>query len=59
MLKTRILTALVLVSLVLVALFALPPRGWGVLTLAIVAFAAMEWAGLAGFARGATVGFSA
>jgi phosphatidate cytidylyltransferase len=57
MLKTRIVTALVLVPLVLAALFALPPRGWGVLTLAIVVFAATEWARLARFPRPAAVGF--
>ncbi|MGH8800405.1 MAG: phosphatidate cytidylyltransferase, partial [Casimicrobiaceae bacterium] len=47
MLKTRIITALVLIPLTLAALFALPPRAWGALTLAIVVVAAAEWARLA------------
>jgi phosphatidate cytidylyltransferase len=49
MLKTRILTALVLVPLVLAALFMLPPRGFGVAALAVVFLAAREWSRLAGF----------
>lgn len=51
MLKTRVLTALVLVPLVLIALFGLPPRGWGALTLGIIVIAASEWANLAGYRR--------
>ncbi|MFO1317605.1 MAG: phosphatidate cytidylyltransferase [Burkholderiales bacterium] len=50
MLRTRILTALVLVPLVLAALFLLPPRAWGVVTLAVIGVAAYEWARLTGFA---------
>jgi phosphatidate cytidylyltransferase len=49
MLKTRIATALVLVPLVLAALFLLPPRGWGLVLLAVTLAAAYEWARLAGF----------
>lgn len=49
MLKTRILTALVLMPLVLCALFLLPPRGFGVAMLAIMVLAAREWSRLAGF----------
>jgi len=49
MLKTRILTAVVLIPLVLLALFGLGTRGWGLVALAIVVIAAGEWAGLAGF----------
>ncbi|HKW79613.1 MAG TPA: phosphatidate cytidylyltransferase [Casimicrobiaceae bacterium] len=52
MLKTRIITALVLVPLTLAAIFWLPPRGWGGLTLAVVVIAASEWAGLAGLRKG-------
>ena len=47
MLKTRIITALVLIPLTLAALFGLPPRGWGAVTLAVVVVAAAEWAELA------------
>ncbi len=50
MLRTRILTALVLVPLLLAALFLLPPRAWGVATLAVIGIAAYEWARLTGFA---------
>ena len=49
MLKTRILTAAVLIPLTLGALFWLSPRGWGIFTLAIVGVAAVEWADLAGY----------
>jgi len=51
MLKTRILTAAVLVPLTLAALFLLPPRAWGVVTLAVVGVGASEWANLAGCAK--------
>jgi phosphatidate cytidylyltransferase len=46
-LKTRIITASVLIPLTLAGLFGLPPRGWGALTLVIVIVAATEWAELA------------
>jgi len=49
MLKTRILTALVLAPLVLCALFLLPPRGFGVAMLAVTVLAAREWSRLALF----------
>jgi phosphatidate cytidylyltransferase len=49
MLKTRILTALVVAPLVLCALFLLPPRGFGVAMLAITVLAAREWSRLAQF----------
>ena len=49
MLRTRIATAVVLVPLVLAALFLLPPRGWGVVLLAVTLTAAHEWSRLAGF----------
>jgi phosphatidate cytidylyltransferase len=49
MLKTRILTALVVVPLVLCALFLLPPRGFGVAVLGITVVAAREWSRLAQF----------
>ena len=50
MLGTRILTAVVLVSLVLAALFLLPPVGWGAVSLVVIALAASEWASLSGYA---------
>lgn len=46
----RVATAAVLVPLVLAALFALPPRAWALVALAIIAAAGYEWAKLAGFA---------
>jgi phosphatidate cytidylyltransferase len=49
MLKTRVLTAVVLVALVLAALFGLDARGWAAVTLMIVVIAASEWAKLAGY----------
>jgi phosphatidate cytidylyltransferase len=51
MLRTRILTALVLVPLVLAALFLLPPRGYGIAMLGVIIIAAREWSRLAGFAE--------
>ena len=59
MLATRIATALVLVAAVLAALFGLPPRAWGVATLAAIGVAAAEWANLAGYRRPAWVLFVA
>jgi phosphatidate cytidylyltransferase len=58
-LKTRIVTALVLIPLTLAALFWLPPRVWGAATLAIVAVAAAEWARLAALDRAACLLFVA
>jgi phosphatidate cytidylyltransferase len=49
MLKTRVITAAILVPLVLAALFGLDTQWWGVLTLAIVGIAAGEWGRLAAF----------
>jgi phosphatidate cytidylyltransferase len=49
----------VLAALVLAALFALPPAGWGVAALAAMAAAAVEWARLAGFARRGCAAFAA
>jgi phosphatidate cytidylyltransferase len=48
-LRTRILTALVLIPLTIAALFLLPPRAWGILSLMIVVIAASEWASLSGY----------
>lgn len=58
MLRTRVLTALVLLAAFLVALFVLPPAGWLAFTFAVLAGAAWEWGGLvklAGTARTAFV----
>lgn len=49
MLKTRVLTALVLVPAVLAALFLLGPMAWALVLLAVVGWAAHEWARLATF----------
>jgi phosphatidate cytidylyltransferase len=47
--RTRILTALVLIPGTIAALFLLPPPEWAAITLAIVALASSEWAVLAGY----------
>jgi phosphatidate cytidylyltransferase len=49
--RTRILTALALVPLTIAALFLLPPREWGAITLIIVVIASSEWAALAGYRK--------
>lgn len=59
MLKTRILTAIVLIAVTLAALFWLPPRGWGAVTLAVVALAAHEWANLCRYELWARIAFVA
>ena len=48
MLLTRVLTALVLLPIVLVALFAAPPAGWALFALAIALVACWEWSRLCG-----------
>ena len=59
MLGARILTAVILISLVLAALFLLAPVGWGTVSLVVVGVAASEWAHLAGYARSAQTLFVA
>jgi phosphatidate cytidylyltransferase len=59
MLKTRIVTAAVLIALTLLALFWLSARAWGAVTLAVVVIAASEWANLAGYRRPAWLLFVA
>jgi phosphatidate cytidylyltransferase len=49
--RTRILTALVLIPLTIAALFFLPPREWAAITLVIVALASSEWAALTGYRK--------
>jgi len=51
MLGRRILTAAVLLALVLLALFSLESRTFGVILLVVVSLAAHEWAKLIGWAR--------
>ena len=48
-LATRVATAAVLVPVVLVALFALPPAGWAAFILIVAGTGAVEWSKLAGF----------
>ncbi len=43
MLKTRIITALAVLFIVLITLFALPSWAWGVLTFGLVIAASLEW----------------
>ena len=52
MLKTRVLTACVLVAGLLAALFLLPPGGWLMLASLVCGGAAWEWGGLGGFSKG-------
>jgi len=49
MLKTRIVTALVLLALVLPSLFFLPQAYWALLVALFIGVAAWEWGGLLGF----------
>ena len=51
MLRTRIITAAVLIPAVLAALFLLPPKLWGFVVLAIIVGAAYEWARLVALPR--------
>ncbi len=57
MLRLRVMTAIVLLALLLLALFALPPIGWTVLVAAVVAQGASEWSRLSGFPGGRTKAF--
>lgn len=49
MLTSRIITALILIPIVIVALFLLPPLGFAVVSLIVCVLAAWEWSRLAGF----------
>lgn len=55
MLKTRVLTAVILLAVLVPALFLLPPRGWAGLMILVVAAAAWEWGRLCGFKGAAPV----
>jgi phosphatidate cytidylyltransferase len=50
LLKSRLITALILIPLVIVALFWLPPVGFAITTIIICMLAAWEWGQLAGMA---------
>jgi phosphatidate cytidylyltransferase len=50
-LKTRVITALILLPIVLLALFTFSNWAWGVFTLAIIIVAAWEWSRLSGMSR--------
>lgn len=58
MLKTRVLTALVLLALVVPALLWLPASGWAAFVLVFVAAAAWEWGRLCGFAANIALGYA-
>lgn len=51
MLRTRVVTAFVLLFLVLGGLFILPSLYWGWLTLGVISIGAWEWGGLAAYSR--------
>lgn len=55
MLRTRIVTAVVLLAAFLGAVFLLPPLGWAVAAAGVAALAAWEWGGLLGFGAAARV----
>lgn len=55
MLKSRVITAVVLLALLLLALFVLPPAAWAVLIVVMVMQGAVEWARLSGL-RGRKAG---
>ncbi len=50
MLRTRVITALLLLAVFLLALFQLPPLGWLLFVSAVAAVAAWEWGALMGLA---------
>lgn len=52
MLKARVITAVILLALLLVALFALPPFAWAALIVAMVMQGAVEWSRLSGLGGG-------
>ncbi|MBL8524840.1 MAG: phosphatidate cytidylyltransferase [Betaproteobacteria bacterium] len=57
MLKTRVITALVILPVVLLALFALPGWGWALFTFGIVAAAVWEWSRLCRLPSGAALAY--
>ena len=59
MLKTRIITALILCLALIATIFLLPPLPWNLLVLGVVCLGAWEWAGLAKFNRSLKLGYVA
>ncbi|WP_412479957.1 phosphatidate cytidylyltransferase [Azonexus sp. IMCC34839] len=57
MLKTRVITALVIAALLIPAIFFLDAQNWALLTAAITGIAAWEFARLASFSKAAQIGF--
>jgi phosphatidate cytidylyltransferase len=57
MLKTRVITAVILLVGLLAALFFLPPYGWLAFCALLCAGAAWEWGGLAGWGRRGRVAY--
>ena len=51
MLKQRVITAIILLVLFLLALFVLPGAGWAALVIVMVLQGAAEWSQLAGFSH--------
>ena len=52
MLKTRVITALIILPIVLVALFAFPNWAWDIFTLAIALVSCWEWSRFCQFSVG-------
>ncbi|MGM0571393.1 phosphatidate cytidylyltransferase [Marinobacter sp.] len=60
MLKTRILTALILAPIAIIGIFFLPPLGFAVFTGVAITLGAWEWANMAGYTSGpARAGYGA